>query len=192
MRLSQVQIAINQLHFLSPTANSFPLHYSHPTSSNSSLRSPSKLNQFQPSKDEDKMTSPSIKSPTDWNLSNTNPTQARAVESDEEDQNKLLTSSFNSLTNHQSIKSCGRSQSTHINLHQSNSHSNLHPFQNCLDPSKLIQPTHLLSNPGVDPRDHSTPFTTVLLMSRELTKTNQSEPSTNSGPIKTSSSFKTI
>ncbi|MBW0520971.1 hypothetical protein O181_060686 [Austropuccinia psidii MF-1] len=295
--LSQVQNAIDQLHLPSPTTNSFPSHSSHPTNSNSSSRSPSKSNQFQPSEDEDEITSPSIKSPTDWNLSNTNPTQARALlaqkaktqsqnqskvmqklqsvsdqplhlrasistqdfdeielseESDDEDQNQFLPSSFNSLTNHQSIKSRGRSQSTHINLHQSNSHSNLHPSQNSLDPSKLIQPTQLsrrssdississfksgpfsaaafalgltdpskpklsppsnqtnhgfqkthqanklssyslLSDTGVNPRDHSTPLATVLRMSRELTQTNQSEPSINSNPIKTSSSFKPI
>ncbi|MBW0463677.1 hypothetical protein O181_003392 [Austropuccinia psidii MF-1] len=75
--LSQVQHAIYQLHLPSPSTNSFPSHSSHPTNSNSSLHSPSKSNQVQPSEDEDEMTSLSIKSPTDWNLSNTNPTQAR-------------------------------------------------------------------------------------------------------------------
>ncbi|MBW0533119.1 hypothetical protein O181_072834 [Austropuccinia psidii MF-1] len=46
--LSEVQHAIDQLHLPSPTTNSFPSHSSHPTNSNSSLRSPSKSNQSLP------------------------------------------------------------------------------------------------------------------------------------------------
>ncbi|MBW0473618.1 hypothetical protein O181_013333 [Austropuccinia psidii MF-1] len=208
-----------QLHLPSPTANSFPLHYSHPINSNSSSRSPSKSNQFQPSKDEDKMTSPSIKSPTDWNLSNTNPTQARAFlaqkaktqsqnqskvtqklqsvsdhplhlrasirtqdfdeielseESDDEDQNQFLTSSFNSLTNHQSINSRGCSQSPFsaaefaLGLTDPSkpkfsppSNQTNHEFQKSHQANKLSS-SSLLSDPGINPRDHSTPLATVL------------------------------
>ncbi|MBW0513206.1 hypothetical protein O181_052921 [Austropuccinia psidii MF-1] len=212
---------------------------------------------FKPSEDEDEITSPSIKSPTDQNLSNTNPTQARALlaqkakpqfqnqskvvqklqsvsdqpfhlrasistqdfdeielseKSDDEDQNQFLPSSFTSLTNHQSIKSRSFSQNiSSISSFKSGpfsaasfalgltdpskpktsppSNQTNHGFQKSHQENKLSS-SSLLSNTGVNPRDNSTHLATVLCMSRELTQTNQSEPSINSNPIKTFSSFK--